>query len=599
MPYGPDRHAPDRVYAGTLELLGQRAVVRRQNELDLGDDVIGSRATWETTDDAELEDAVDAVKNARIIIMNPPFTNRSKMGEKFPAETQEALRERADLMEQELTQADPGLIEFADKNSIRPLFVGLADHCLERSDGTLTMINPTIALSAPSGLNERRILAERYQIRTVLTGRWPREFTLSQNTEIDESIIVATRSEGNKAPTRFVQLDKMPVDESEVDDLHRCLLECEQGQIANGWGEISYWPAELIAAGDWTLAIWRSPELAEAAAYFANHEHLIGIVESGLSPAATGQILRGSFEPAESGAPGSFAILKSKSGIYGQKTIRSRPDDRWIPKKRDEEARRLNDGVYPEAEQILQKAGHLLITTGHDSKTGRLTATAANECYIGNGWMPVAGLSPTEAKAAAVFINSTAGRLQLMRHAGKKIPFPTYSAAEAGNIRIPNITDDRIRGILADCWERTKDMVVPQFRDGECEVRRLWDETVAEAMGWDAIELTRLRLLLHQEPHVRGLRYGQYADEVEAEPADLERFNELADQWETETVFLSNIGRACQHPAYQKIISMGEPAVPLILQRDERRVGTLGPCVGRNYRRKSGKAVRLGQHRCD
>ena len=75
-------------------------------------------------------------------------------------------------------------------------------------------------------------------------------------------------------------------------------------------------------------------------------------------------------------------------------------------------------------------------------------------------------------------------------------------------------------------------MVVPQFRDGECEVRRLWDETVAEAMGWDAAELTRLRLLLHQEPHVRGLGYGQYADEVEAEPADRQRFTELADQWE-------------------------------------------------------------------
>ena len=148
--------------------------------------------------------------------------------------------------------------------------------------------------------------------------------------------------------------------------------------IANGWGEISYWPVELIEAGDWTPAIWRSPELAEAAAYFANHQQLIGIVESGLSPRATGQILRGSFEPAEYGAPGSFAILKSKSGIHGQKTIRSRPDDRWIPKKQDEEALRLNGGVYPEAERILQKAGHLLITTGHDSKTGRLTATAAN-----------------------------------------------------------------------------------------------------------------------------------------------------------------------------------------------------------------------------
>ena len=82
-------------------------------------------------------------------------------------------------------------------------------------------------------------------------------------------------------------------------------------------------------------------------------------------------------------------------------------------------------------------------------------------------------------------------------------------------IRIPNIKGGRIRRMLADCWERTRDMEVPQFRDGECEVRRLWDNAVAEAMGWDVEELARLRLLLNNEPHVRGLGYNQYADEIE------------------------------------------------------------------------------------
>ena len=41
-----------------------------------------------------------------------------------------------------------------------------------------------------------------------------------------------------------------------------------------------------------------------------------------------------------------------------------------------------------------------------------------------------------------------------------------------------------------------------------------------------AAELALLRLLLHQEPHVRGLGYRQYRDEVEIEPADRERFQE-------------------------------------------------------------------------
>ena len=569
MPYGPEKHAPDQVRAGTLELLGQRAVVQRPNELDLDDDAINSQATWEATDDAELEDAVDAVKDTRIVIMNPPFTNRANMGEKFPQETQKTLRTRADGLEEKLTQADPGLEGFADKNSIGPLFVGLADHCVERSDGVLTMINPTIALTTPSGQRERLALAQRFHIHTVLTSHQPGNINLSQHTAINESIVVMRRHDGDKPPTRFINLDRVPADDDEAADLHGYLFNFGGGGVMpNGWGEVSHWPAERISAGDWTPAIWRSPTLAQSATYFANHPDMQSIQgELGQSPQATGQVLRGSFEPAELGTPGSFPILKSKSGTDGQKTIQSRPDDHWIPKKRDEEIRHANGGTYPEADRILEKAGHLLITAGQRNTTARLVAVAGDGKYVGNGWMPVTGLLPEEAKAAAVFLNSTAGRLQMMRNPGRTIEFPTYSAAEAANIRIPDIKDDDIRQTLADCWERTKDMIVPQFRDGECEVRRLWDEAVAEAMGWDSAELKRLRLLLHKEPHVRGLGYGQYADEVEIAPAARQRFTELADCWEKETWFLSSSSRAVEHPAHKEIVSMGEPVVPLILER--------------------------------
>ena len=210
----------------------------------------------------------------------------------------------------------------------------------------------------------------------------------------------------------------------------------------NGWGEVSRWPACRMEQGDWTPAIWRSPVLAQAATDFANHPDLKSMQdELGLSVAATGQVLRGSFEPAELGTPGSFPILKSKSGTTGQTAIQGRPDEHWIPKKRDEDERQQNDGIYPEADRILQRAGYLLVTAGQDNSTARVTATASHEKYVGNSWMPVTGLSLDEAKAAAVFLNSTAGRLQLMRNPGRKITFPTYSAAEASRLRIPDIRD--------------------------------------------------------------------------------------------------------------------------------------------------------------
>ena len=530
MPYGPRQDDPTRVSVGTLELIGQKSVISRDGEMDLADDSIASRATWGPSDDAAVEDGVSAVKDTRIVIMNPPFTNRAKMGEKFPKETQQRIRSRTDAMEQILVRADHHLMEFSDKNSIRPLFVALADHIQKRPDGVVSMINPTIALSSTSGLKERQILAQRFHVHTVLTCHQPGNINMSQNTNINESIVVMRRCQDDPRPsTRFINLDRFPVDDTEVANLHECLALCEKGSIPNGWGEVSEWPAERIEAGDWTPAIWRSPELAQASVNFAD-SHSLQKLESEVGRSrvhATGQLLRGSFERAEVGVPGSFPILKSK-GAEGQTTITSTPDERWIPKQRDEHGRRVNGGAYPEAESILQKAGHLLITAGQDNSTGRLTATAGQERYVGNGWMPVTGLGPQEAKAIAVFVNSTVGRLQLMRNPGRKLTFPTYSAEEAGNLRIPDVEDARIQDILTTCWERTKDMVVQQFRDGECEVRRLWDEAVAEAMGWDPNELARLRNLLHQEPHVRGLGYHQYADETdesegaEAHPGDEE-----------------------------------------------------------------------------
>ena len=443
--------------------------------------------------------------------MNPPFTNRSKMGEKFKREVQTRLRQQIDSLEEKLAQADPELVRFVDKNSVAPLFVGLADHCVNRSEGILTMINPTVALTAPSAQCKRTELARRFHIHTVLTSHQPKNINMSSDTSINESIIVMQRHNGSKPPTRFINLGRMPANEDEVADFHRCLIECKLGLIANGWGEVSFWPVERIDAGDWTPAVWRSPELAQAAWRFATLEEMQTVREHGFSSTATlAKISKKKFIPVEPNTSGSFSFLDSK-GADGQLTIQSKPDAQWKPISINKEHHITDSSTNPKVDKLLKKAGYLLITSGQDTATARLTAVASDKAYIGRGWVPVSGTTVLEAKALAVFINSTAGRLLLMRNAGKKIAFPSYNPVVIqDNLRIPDIKDDHICRILSSCWEQTQDMLVPQFRDGECYVRRLWDAAVAEVMGWDVTELARLRLLLHQEPHVRGLGYGQY-----------------------------------------------------------------------------------------
>jgi hypothetical protein len=49
-----------------------------------------------------------------------------------------------------------------------------------------------------------------------------------------------------------------------------------------------------------------------------------------------------------------------------------------------------------------------------------------------------------------------------------------------------------------------------------------------------------------------------------------ETFLGLAEQWQRETGMLSLVQKMVMHPAYQRIIGMGQPVVPLILKALER-----------------------------
>ena len=97
----------------------------------------------------------------------------------------------------------------------------MADKCLQASSGALTLIHPTIALTNPSGQDERVVLAQRFHIHTILTCHQPGNINMSQHTNVNESIIVAKRHYGPKPPTRFINLDKFPADEER--ELPKCI----------------------------------------------------------------------------------------------------------------------------------------------------------------------------------------------------------------------------------------------------------------------------------------------------------------------------------------------------------------------------------------
>ena len=553
MPYGPQ---PDgSVAAGTPELFGRKDIVHAGRLFDDGAAASTTTKTGAehrgTLEGPEMDDATAAVRDARIVIMNPPFTNRKKMGEKFDKRTQGRLRSRMDTLEGFLEAADAPLREFLDKNSLGPQFAALADLCLNRDEGVFATILPTIALTNSSGLQERLELANRFHIHTILTCHEPGNINLSQNSNINESVVVLRRCPTPRPATRIIALDRLPRTDDDTTVLFDAITAHSDGPLPDGWGEVSTWPAERITSGDWSGAVWRSPLLAQAAAKYAADEQLAEMqgdrerererfgwstrrvhfsatgtpehdrkpeaVDGTYNPStapgrllaserrrsslrlavnATGQAMRDDYnkQPDKGSTP--FPVLQS-SGADGQLRIEAAPDAYW-------------EWTKPGDPPILDKAGHLLVSMSQDSSTARLTAVASDRRYVGQGWMPVTGASPTQAKAASLFCNSTIGRLLIMRRPGRKLEFPFYNPAAWRSLPIPDLLNESIVGSLAGCWEATRNEIVPQYRDGYTDIRRRWDQAVCDALGWEIDEIAELGELLAREPHVRGVAYGQW-----------------------------------------------------------------------------------------
>jgi hypothetical protein len=81
------------------------------------------------------------------------------------------------------------------------------------------------------------------------------------------------------------------------------------------------------------------------------------------------------------------------------------------------------------------------------------------------------------------------------------------------------------------------------------------------------------------------------ADEIETS------FHRLAEEWKSETAPLSSIRLKKQHPAYRRLVEMGEPAIPFILAdlarkpshlfwvlRDITNVNPADPSVAKDFR---------------
>ena len=503
----------ERASAGSLELLTDSRIVgtlsgRGQQSLDLNYGAAGraqnvSIMAGEPFEHEELSDVVERLKGRRVALMNPPFVTRDKLGEKFETDEQKAVRARIDGAQVLLETTHPDMKGITDKTTARPLWVALGLKAIDQEEGVLGMVVPTIGMLAPSGLRERQVLARHLHIRWVVTSHEIGNLHMSQtgSSGINECLVIGTRKgRDEQAPTKFISLDRQPVNRREAEEVVEA--------IARGnpipWGHERLVCTERMHAGDWSAAGWRSPELDEAAEQIRRWPELRAMREmSGVTLHAPGHGVL--VKPSEK-EKGEIWIINSRAET-SQTRIEGVVDSHFVVKDgRRRRGRDRREYVRGRIEKWQKQRGHLLISAGQNTQTSRVAAVAVGKPELGMRWKPVQGVTFEVAKAWAVWLNSTAGRmLTACERGGTSLGYPTFVPEGLLNIRMPDPKNERVITALAGEWDRSREEVVPPYKEGYGETRRRWDQVVEQVMTEpEEGEVQAWGELLAREPWVCG-----------------------------------------------------------------------------------------------
>ncbi len=188
MPHGPREEGPPK--AGALEILTAAEGAR-----DLGALTSPERSLdgLDATQVAESTEIRFPLKDLDAVIMNPPFTANKNRNRKFDPVVVREMQEHEIGIRNRLLMKDPEAGKVVNANSIRTFFTPLADQLLCGDRGVLAMVFPTTACTGESGRRERRLLARRFHVETVVTSHDPDRPNFSENTGIHESLLICRR----------------------------------------------------------------------------------------------------------------------------------------------------------------------------------------------------------------------------------------------------------------------------------------------------------------------------------------------------------------------------------------------------------------------
>ncbi|MDE0091487.1 MAG: DEAD/DEAH box helicase family protein [Thaumarchaeota archaeon] len=437
------------------------------------------------------------LKNLHAVIMNPPFGSNVARSRKYPPDVVKQMQENELDIRAELRRMDTTAGETIDSNSISTFFTPLADRLLDPERGTLAKVLPVTACTNVSGLVERKFLADRFHVEHIITSHDPKRVNFSYKTGIHECLMVCRRYNGGgpKPPTEFVSLHRMPKIAKEAVEAADAIASGTPGD----WGSVTSWPAERVAAGDWSPVQWSDAGLAGAVLELESSELLEPVgVRHEIGPA--GQRIHDAYEKCGQNDDGAVMIFDSISSKL-RRTIHSAPES-WHHPKRGEREKRLAK-IYWKQRSIL------LVAKKMDTISGRLTALYSDEATVGKGWTPVSVVGERIAKALAVWWNSTPARMMLLNRRSKKLTYPQWSLAHLKEIRIPKPGNPAWH-ILTETYDKVCDEEISPMSNADDPVRVMIDDAAAKVLGAEPEVLAGWRRRLSREPTIRSAKQQQH-----------------------------------------------------------------------------------------
>ncbi|MCY4527853.1 MAG: DEAD/DEAH box helicase family protein [Chloroflexi bacterium] len=495
MPHGPQ--GDGTVRAGSLEIL-----VAPEETQDLLSLSVAHRSL-EKLDANQVNESKEIgfpLRGLDLVMMNAPFTANENRSRKY-GETGRAAMQRHELEIQRQVQFRGTMAAgVVTSNSIRTFFTPLADLLLNDDQGTLAMVIPTTACTGTSGTAERRFLATKFHVETVVTSHDPRRPNFSENTSIHESLLICRRraSRNSQRTTRFVALRSMP---STRNDAIECVEAIQAGDTSK-WIEIYEQPGELVRAGDWRPCQFLDPELVRAAMRL---ERLEGLIKLGdryqLGPA--GQRIRDAFRP-----------VSEAESVNGERVFWGRARDLRTSMQASPE-QCVTEKKPKLAARYREQAGNLLLAAKFRTDSGRLLSIMSEVPALGSMWVPVQAryVPLDEAKALCAWHNSTLGALGFLMRRSTLLTNPSFSQAELATLLVPDFKS-KGAAVLVRAFESTKLETVHPWKFNDNEVRECLDQAAAKTTGIDIQEIRDWRLRISHEPTICSQSAAASASEV-------------------------------------------------------------------------------------